>query len=790
MLRLVTFPVKPPHLPSEAGTTNIRPPQSATAQSRPLLFFGLLGCLTVAVAGDPLQITLDARHLGRTFEGIGALSAGASSRLLIDYPEPGRSEILDLLFKPDYGAGFQHLKVEIGGDVNSTDGCEPSHMHRRNEENYQRGYEWWLMREARMRNPDLFLDCLEWGAPAWIGEGNFFSQDNADYIAKFIEGAKKVHRLKIQYVGIWNETRADMGWIKRLRETLDRRHLWDVKIVAADDINRWTLVDVMKSDPELDRAVGVVGVHYPKSGSTSAARDCGKAIWASEDGPWNGNWSGASALAKAYNRNYIDGRMTKTIIWSPVTAYYDNLPLPGSGVMRANSPWSGHYQVQPALWATAHTTQFAKPGWKYLDSGCGNLSNGGTFVTLTPPEGGDYSVILETTDASAAQVVSFSLQGGLSTAPVHVWRSSPERLFLQIDDVTPQDGTVTLTLDPGCIYSLTTTTGQTKGGAGSPLSARFPTPYQEDFDSYPLGGTPRYFQDQAGIFEIARKSRGQGKCLRQIIDRKGIEWPFHLNPAPETFLGDPNWMDYDVSVDALIERPGFVSLFGRVGTVPQTASLPNGYWLKMDERGCWELGTATAALASGRAPGSARAWRALKLRFAGKLIQAFIDNQRVAVVADVAYVAGMVGVGSGWHPAQFDNLRIVAAPSDRNLAFAKHATASSAWDADTSPANATDGDAYTTRWSAAKGKTGGEWIEVDLGGTVTFDTVVIKPFEDRVNGFKVQYWSGSDWLDAATGGQLGALPKTLHFAAVTSDRIRLLITEARTSPSIWELEVH
>ena len=70
-------------------------------------------------------------------------------------------------------------------------------------------------------------------------------------------------------------------------------------------------------------------------------------------------------LAKAFNRNYVSGRMTKTVIWSLITSYYDNLPLPGSGPMKANTPWSGHYEVQPALWAIAHTTQFAKPGWKY-----------------------------------------------------------------------------------------------------------------------------------------------------------------------------------------------------------------------------------------------------------------------------------------------------------------------------------------------------------------------------------------------------------------------------------------
>src|SRR6266571_2129842 len=78
---------------------------------------GLVGCRKQT----DIVITIDGRGSGRVFEGIGAVSAGASSRLLIDYPEPYRSQILDYLFKPNYGAALQHLKVEIGGDANSTD---------------------------------------------------------------------------------------------------------------------------------------------------------------------------------------------------------------------------------------------------------------------------------------------------------------------------------------------------------------------------------------------------------------------------------------------------------------------------------------------------------------------------------------------------------------------------------------------------------------------------------------------------------------------------------------------
>src|ERR1039458_1118104 len=166
------------------------------------------------------DIVLDAGNEGRVFEGLGAVSAGASSRLLVDYPEPQRSQILDYLFKPSFGAALQHLKVEIGGEVNSTDGTEPTHMRTRNEENYTRGYEWWLMQQAKVRNPGVLLDSLGWGAPGWIGNGSFYSQDMADYVVKVIKGAKSAHGLDINYTGIWNEFANYMPCIKLLRITL------------------------------------------------------------------------------------------------------------------------------------------------------------------------------------------------------------------------------------------------------------------------------------------------------------------------------------------------------------------------------------------------------------------------------------------------------------------------------------------------------------------------------------------------------------------------------------------
>jgi hypothetical protein len=41
-----------------------------------------------AVQASEIAVTIDGASPGRVFEGVGALSAGASSRLLIEYPEP------------------------------------------------------------------------------------------------------------------------------------------------------------------------------------------------------------------------------------------------------------------------------------------------------------------------------------------------------------------------------------------------------------------------------------------------------------------------------------------------------------------------------------------------------------------------------------------------------------------------------------------------------------------------------------------------------------------------------
>ena len=628
------------------------------------------------------DVVLDGQSAGQIFDGIGAVSAGASSRLLIDYPEPYRSQILDYLFKPDYGASLQHLKVEIGADVNSTDGSEPSQMRNRFDHDYRRGYEWWLMSEAQKRNPRIVLDTLAWGAPGWIGGGVFYSDDMANYVADFIEGAKRVWGLNIAYTGIWNEKHFESpDYVKLLRRVLDEHHL-DTKIVCCDEypregVDQWAILEAMKKDPALRSAVAVVSVHYPrlhgKVTTPDSALGIGKPLWSSEDQPASSasfilsrNWpSGGRALAQLYNDNYLKGHFTATEIWSPITSYYDNLAAPNSGLMYANTPWSGYYDVQSAIWVTAHATQFAQPGWKYLTKSCGDLPEKGDYVTLKSTDGKNWSVVLQTIDAVHPQTVHFTITGGLSTATVHVWETNSRRTFEHVDDLPVRDASFSDTFDPDSLYSLTTTTGQHKGTAQPPVAAPFPFPYKENFEDTQLFRSPRFLADQDGAFEVRRCEGRAGQCLEQLITEEPISWgPL---PDPWTVAGNAQWTNYMVGADVRIDGTGSAMVIGRIDSAnvfaDHQARLPSGYTLRLHSDGIWELlSTAynkpTLTLAQGKTSAAAGEWHRLELIFHGDAIEAELDGKMLATVHDAGHKNGMIGIGSEWNRAQFDDLSV------------------------------------------------------------------------------------------------------------------------------------
>lgn len=623
-----------------------------------------------------IKITLNAKDKGRTFEGIGAVSAGASTDLLYDYKNPVQGQILDFLFKPKFGAGFQHLKVEMGGGENSTCGSEPSHAITREElrNPVSRGYEFWLMKEAKNRNPNVILEYLPWSFPGWL-RSDIYTQESAEYFVAFLDVAKKQWDLDIDWVAAAeNENYTDRDWlVNHMRPTLDAKGYKNVKIQGPDDNSGdWKIFNDLEKDAEFDNVIEAVGYHYVTGReftddmvdgrgrpTTEKAKQSGKPLWASEDWSWTGkDWGGAGALnlARLYNKFYIRDQITKTLIWAPIGSIYKSVTWDKAGAMKANEPWSGYYEVWPTIWATAHTTQFAAPNnWQYLDEGCGLFDAStykGSCVTLKEKNSPNWSMIICTEKAETLEV---NIKKGLSNQKVHVWKSDEKHQFVQLESVNPKKGSFSIKLDPKCIYSLTTTTGQQKGEYDIPEASAFPFPYKEDYEDRKVGDLPKYHSDQKGSFEIALRKDGT-KCLKQISPEAGYDWMrIYRKPniKPHTLVGDVNWKNFSCSVDVYIEN-GNVEFGGRV-----QGSYLHGYRFMIEKNGNWQLIYDKGILANGTVENfDGSIWHKLKLTFRDKDIEAFVDGNSTTKITHKSR-RGYVSLASSYDGNLFDNLEVI-----------------------------------------------------------------------------------------------------------------------------------
>ncbi len=675
------------------------------------------------------SITVNGSGGNRVYDGIGAiLGGGGNARYLMDYPEPQRRQILDYLFKPGFGASLQLLKLEIGGGADSSDGSEPSVEPVRGQVNCHAGYEFAIARQAVAVNPYLKLYGLQWTAPGWVG-GTVFTRLDIRYLLSWL-GCARDNGLTISYLGGWNESDngKNAGWWASLRSALDRAGYGRVQLVAGD--SQWAY-----SDPG-DASIAILGAHdicgYPTGapgGNTtctgpklpSQGPGARKTVWASELGGEDaGAQTGcvlpcAPGMVRALVRGYHDARLTGYLEWPVLDAMPPGLPYENRGLVTAGQPWSGYYRVNALTWATAQFTQFAWPpwpgnpgGWKYVDSGTGFLQGqraDGAYVTLVRSGGGAWSTIIETTSAPAAQQARFTVTGGaggLAGDTVHVWASDlnatsgPSQWFIRLRDIEPVNGKFTVKLEPGWVYSLTTTAGQGKGRPPAPVpkAANFPLPYTDTLaTSGPAGisdDEPRDLAAQDGSFELrpcAVPGGGHATCTGQTTRATPVLWhPGSGRTAryPYAIIGDSSLRNYTVGVGVLLTKAGTsAGLIGRFGDRAWDDGYFDGYVFDVSGAGAWRLIKDNAdgklvTLASGAlaTPLGTGTWHRLALSMSGTpkvaTIAVSVDGHLLATATDSSaatgtppWRSGPAGIEAGaftdtWPQAQYRNLSITS----------------------------------------------------------------------------------------------------------------------------------
>ena len=819
-----------------------------------------------APAQTRATVRIDGKSKGRRWGGVGSAPSNAMGRMLQFYPEEIQNDILDFFFKPNFGMALTHLKVEVGGDNNSTSGTEPTFAHTREEfakPDFKRGYLYALMRAARDRNPGIELGALAWTQPYWVGDGtgrsdnkNFFTQESADYFVKFYEGARTVWGLDMQYFSPEQNERHPGGrneWVVNcLRPTFDRAGLQDVKFIL--DHDGWPLRKE-DDDPKLLKHIAAFGRHYvendPRKITTKEAQASGVPLWNAEGWSRIGqNWPLAIYFAESVARCYVDSKITQFTTWPLQAGGLAGCMYNTTGLMMANKPWSGYYEIYPTVWITAHFNQFAPMGWETVDGGCGGLfveansvydratiGQAGikedwvrarlNYLTLRSPDRKDYSIIAVNT-SPFARTLDIELCD-LPDKPLHHWVTTESAQFEKVATVRPSGGKFTLGLAPWSICSLTTTTGQQKGQPKRPIPQDkvLALPYQDDFESYRIGADARYTHSIAGYFEVAQVT-GETKTLRQAVPAKGLTWAIPKDNYPCVVIGDVRWNDYEVSSDARLEGKGWIALWARVARFRDHGLA--GYYLRVDQEGKWEIGVAQnrhgpnnfyteKALATGQLKDfNAEAWHKLTLLADGDRLKGSIDGITLAEVRDSLFSAGAVGystwaegiqrdfedmksamvIGQKYGQARYDNLLVRAVPG--KLSQVGWTATATTQHAGNEAAKAIDGDPGTF-WHSEYNSKGPlpQALTVDLGKCNKVREVRVLQRQDGghsyITKFQISFSKDGTFFERSAEGEWPDEPamKTVTCKPTDTRYVRIEALEAtakrKSNVSIAEIQI-
>ena len=658
---------------------------------------------------------------GTVYRGLEVVTGNNSSRLLMDYKTENPDaywEIMNLLFKKDYGAGLTHVKIEFGTDVNSSSGTEPSIMRSADEEaDVTRGAGFMFAADALSINPDITVDLLRWGEPKWVTDAFSVSEENG-FEARYkwykaaLDKAYETYGIKFTHISAdANEAdKVDTEWIiyfaDRLENETDECYNYgEIKIVASDEVGSWKIADAMMENEELRNAVDILGEHYntwTNDKVKTLNKVYNKEVWYTEgiastniaklavtsNGSGINGTNGALDVCNRIINGYYNGKMTMYEYQPAVAAYYSGAKYFPKSLLNAQNPWSGYYEADCGIWTSAHFTMFIENGWRYIDSACygdGKESHAisettNNYMTVTDTETGDYTIVI-CNDSEEQRNYTFTLENmEKADAPIYVWETrGPDEgqeydanYFKHISTYKPDENRFSIEVKPYSIVTITTLDKTVDTSVDKcryediPLEINYSDDfeYSDEFLSA-RGYAPLYTTDYGGAFEVAEVDGN--KVLMQMInaDNKPTDWRFRGTPNPITSLGDDRWSNYSAEIDfklASDASDNYVAFGVRYLTAELDSwSAENGNSLKIYPDGRWELRKNAVTVISGTITDfDSSVWHNLKITAAGINITAEVDGVVIAEFLDEFGPAnsGRVSLGSGVYNNIFDNLKI------------------------------------------------------------------------------------------------------------------------------------
>ena len=161
-------------------------------------------------------------------------------------------------------------------------------MHFRGDLGCSRGYEGWLAKEAKARNPDIKIWSLSWGVPGWVGNisgspPTYYCDDNIDYQIAWLRCLKETWGVDSDYLGLWNERpQGSTDYVIKLKQELGTHGFGHVGITV--EASWEELIRKAQTDSAFNASIVAGSAHYPCNATENsiATHNASKKWWAGE----------------------------------------------------------------------------------------------------------------------------------------------------------------------------------------------------------------------------------------------------------------------------------------------------------------------------------------------------------------------------------------------------------------------------------------------------------------------------------------------------------------------------
>ena len=473
-----------------AQAQTVQPAQPPTAQpaqppARPVP----VPTWTGAASMDANSISkgiIDWSKTAQEIDGFGASAAFHMSGNLMNFPEPQRSEILDLLFSPTKGAGLsiERNYVGDGGSWGSkTNGPAPSIEPQEGVWNWTGDEdEIWLMQEAGKRGSTRFMSTV-WSPPAWMKTNNnviggHLRPDKylafAEYLSMYVRGYKEHHGIDIYAISLANEPDVTVrysscNWtgkefhdfLKFLIPVFERDKI-TAKVIVGEH-SAWTENPVLESlqDSVTAARIDIVGVHAyhaaDKDPFPPIAQRVGplvetlkqkKKIWQTEAANLGWNFP-----------DIRDGIYWAKVLHTHVAENFANAWLYWWAVSQSNNGGSmihmnmdkKTYTVDKRLYTIGNYSRFVRPGYFRIHTNSELMP--GVLVSAYKSEPENKLVVVVINENVIARKLELSLVGinAISAVPC---RTSLTEDLVSLPELRITDNILKATLAPGSVTTF------------------------------------------------------------------------------------------------------------------------------------------------------------------------------------------------------------------------------------------------------------------------------------------------------------------------------------------------